>query len=73
MPAAEWIDGKVRWFDELKGEGLVRAATGESYFVHYSTIKSKKKRKTLQKNSPVKFRLLEDSHFTFVAEIKESK
>ena len=73
MPATEWIEGKVRWFDELKGEGLVRDKEGNSYFVHYSTIRSKSKRKSLEKDKNVHFKLLKDSHFTYVSDIREAK
>jgi cold shock CspA family protein len=71
MPGAGWIEGKVRWFDDLKGEGLVRAEDGTSYFVHYSNIESAKKRKTLKRNRKVKFQLIHDSHFTHVSIVKE--
>ena len=71
MAQQTWIEGKVRWFDELKGEGLVRDVDGNSYYVHYSTIVSEKKRKTLKKNKKVEFKLLKDSHFTFVDKIRE--
>lgn len=73
MPVAGWMHGKVRWFDELRGEGLIRGDCGESYYVHYSSIKSTKKRKTLKKDTSVRFKLLEDSHFTYVSEVGEAK
>ena len=72
MATQPWVEGKVRWFDDLRGEGLVRDEEGNSYFVHYSTIISDKKRKTLKKDKKVKFKLIEDSHFTHVDKIKEA-
>lgn len=71
MPTEPWMNGKVRWFDDLRGEGLVRDDEGHSYFVHYSTIISDKKHKTLKKNKKVKFKLIRDSHFTHVDKVKE--
>lgn len=71
MPATQWKEGKVRWFDDLKGEGLIRDEEGNSYFVHYSTINSNENRRTLKRNKKVKFKLLEESHFTYVSDIKE--
>lgn len=67
----KWKLGRVRWFDDLKGEGLVRDEEGRSFYVHYSAIETSKKRKTLKKNKKVKFQLLEDSHFTQVSKLKE--
>jgi cold shock CspA family protein len=65
-----WKLGTVRWFDDLKGEGLIRDTDGKSYYVHYSAIESQKKHKTLNEESEVKFQLLEDSHYTQVARVK---
>ena len=70
-PKALWYSGTVRWFDDLKGEGVVRDEDGNSYFVHYSAIESDKKRKTLKKGKEVKFRLLEESHYFQVETVKE--
>lgn len=30
--------GKIRWFDTLRGEGLVRLSNGVSVYCHFSTI-----------------------------------
>ena len=68
-----WIEGSVRWFDDLKGEGLVRDGEGNSYYVHYSSIESDRKRKTLKKNEKVRFQLIKDSHYTHVSRIKDKK
>lgn len=72
MALEPWLEGRVRWFDDLRGEGLVRDSEGNSYFVHYSTIESDKKRKTLKQNKKVRFQLIKDSHFTHVSKIKEA-
>lgn len=71
MAKVAWKLGKVRWFDDLKGEGLIRDENGNSFYVHYSAIDSEKKRKVLRKNKNVKFQLLEDSHFAQVSKVKE--
>lgn len=71
MAGVKWQMGTVRWFDDLKGEGLIRDESGNSFYVHYSAIESEKKRKTLKKGKEVKFQLLEDSHFTQVDRVKE--
>lgn len=69
--SSKWIEGKVRWFDDLRGEGLVRDKEGNSYYVHYSSIISTQKHKTLTEGKKVKFILLEDSDFTCVLRVKE--
>ena len=35
----EKLMGTVRWFDELKGEGVVISESGEHFFLHWSAIK----------------------------------
>jgi cold shock CspA family protein len=71
VAAVKWQLGTVRWFDDLKGEGLIRDENGNSFYVHYSAIETDKKRKSLKKGKEVKFQLLEDSHFTQVDKVKE--
>jgi cold shock CspA family protein len=71
VAAVKWQFGTVRWFDDLKGEGLIRDEKGNSFYVHYSAIETDKKRKSLNKGKEVKFQLLEDSHFTQVDKVKE--
>lgn len=71
MAREPWLEGKVRWFDDLRGEGLVRSDDGDSYYFHYSSIENEKKMKSLRKSSKVKFKLVRDSHFTQVHIIKE--
>ena len=67
----KWKLGKVRWFNDLKGEGLVRDEEGNSFYVHYSVIESKKCRKTLKKNRKVRFQIMEDTGFDQVLRLKE--
>lgn len=47
--------GTVRWFDDLTGKGIITADDGTDYKVHYSSIESKSKWKTLKRNTKVKF------------------
>jgi cold shock CspA family protein len=71
MANIKWKMGKVRWFDEVKGEGLIRDEEGNSFYVHYSAIESDKKIRNLKKNKEVKFQLAEDSHYVQVYKVKE--
>jgi hypothetical protein len=32
------MNGEIRWFDGLRGEGVVRGEDGKSYFVHFTAI-----------------------------------
>lgn len=52
--------GVVRWFDDFTGRGIITAEDGNEYKVHYSSIETKSKWKTLKKNSKVKFTVLND-------------
>ena len=47
--------GVVRWFNEMKGYGMIEGGDGETYFAHYSSIQSKDKRRTLDVGQTVKF------------------
>ena len=67
-----WQLGTVRWFDDVKGEGLIRDEKGKSFYVHYSAIQSEKKHKTLTEDSEVKFQLLEDSHYVQISKVKSA-
>ena len=71
MASDKWQLGKVRWFDDLKGEGVIRDENGTSFYVHCSAIESDEKRKTLKKGKEVMFQLFEDSHFTQIDKVKE--
>ncbi len=51
--------GRVASFDVSSGRGVVRGEDGELYLLHYSSIKTKRKFKTLAPNQKVKFVLYE--------------
>ena len=58
--AIDWQLGKVSWFNDGSGEGVIRGENGKNYYVHYSAIESDKKRKTLKPNQKVKIQVLDD-------------
>ena len=66
-----WQRGIVHWFDQKSGEGLIKAADGNTYFVHYSAIESSKKRKSLKDKREVQFQILDDVTFAQVSRVKE--
>lgn len=50
--------GKVKWFNDMKGFGIIEAADGTDIFVHYSAIRSKGY-KTLLEGQEVQFDVYE--------------
>lgn len=54
--------GRVKWFNDIKGFGVIERGEGEEVFVHYSAIDadadaSRIGRKTLKQGEPVTFDL----------------
>ena len=49
--------GTVKWFNDAKGFGFLRRASGEDVFVHYSAIQSEGFR-SLQEGQPVQFNVV---------------
>lgn len=39
MKNSKRIKGTILWFDGMAGEGMVRAESGECYFLHFTSIK----------------------------------
>jgi cold shock CspA family protein len=71
-----WQVGTVHWFDEKSGEGMIKSAEGELYFVHHTAIESlakakAQKQKALKDKQKVKFQLIEDITFSQVSRVKE--
>lgn len=66
-----WQTGVVDWFDKRSGKGFIKSLDGEFYPVHYSAIHSKSKKKNLIKNSPVKFKLYENTGHFIIDVVKE--
>lgn len=71
MSAQKWENGEVRWFNDLSGEGSIRCEDGTSYYVHYSTINSKEKRKTLYPKDRVEFKLSNDPYMLQITEVRK--
>jgi len=69
---SRWKTGKVKWFDHPSGWGIISDKEGEEYDVHYSSIKSKKKIRSLNEDQQVKFKPIDDPDFKLVAEVKEN-
>lgn len=66
--------GKVEWFDNEKGEGMVRdVKTDISYYFHYSAIESEDAWKRLNKNDMVEFSLYSNLYMDQVDKIKKNK
>jgi CspA family cold shock protein len=66
-----WQLGTVHWFDEKSGEGMIKAETGQTYYVHYSAIDSQKKWKSLREKKPVEFQIIDDVTFAQISKIRE--
>lgn len=66
-----WELGTVHWFDEKSGEGIIKGKDGQSYYVHYSAIDSKKKWKSLKNKEEVEFQIVDDMTFAQVSRVKE--
>ena len=51
-------EGRVKWFNDAKGFGVIEAFDGQDIFVHYSAIQ-KQGYKTLVEGQPVCFDVYE--------------
>jgi CspA family cold shock protein len=67
--AVKWLLGTVSWFNDGSGEGVIRCENGKNYYVHYSAIRSKQKRKTLKQNQKVKLQVLDDEFARHVTKL----
>ncbi len=50
------VTGKVKWFDESKGYGLITQESGDEVFVHFSQIEGEGFR-TLNEGQAVEFEI----------------
>jgi cold shock protein len=53
------VKGKVKWFDSKKGYGFISQDNGKDVFVHFSSIKTEKDFKTLDKGQEVAFEVID--------------
>lgn len=67
----KWQLGKVSWFDQKSGEGMIKSEDGKLFYVHYSAIESDKKWKTLKERKDVKFKAIDDEFSKHVTKVKE--
>lgn len=51
--------GKVKWFNNQKGFGFLKAEDGTEFFVHYSGINSTEKSKSLAEDENVVFDVID--------------
>ncbi|MBC7397912.1 MAG: cold-shock protein [Bdellovibrionales bacterium] len=58
--------GQVIWFNDSKGYGLIETDTGQTVFVHYSSIQSDGFR-SLRQGQKVEFDLYEDEAKGYLA------
>ena len=58
--------GQVIWFNDSKGYGLIETDTGQTVFVHYSSIQSDGFR-SLRQGQKVEFDLYEDGAKGYLA------
>lgn len=59
--------GKVRWWDSLRGEGLIRDTKGDSYRINWQAIADQPRgNRDLTQGENVVFTLLIDSHYTAI-------
>ena len=67
----KWLDGKVRWFDDASGWGVITDNKDKAYEVHWSAVDTSETWRTLTENSKVKFVPLNDPDFMVVEKVKE--
>jgi cold shock CspA family protein len=67
----KWIKGKVSWFDQLTGDGVVCDDNGNRYYLHYTSILNEEK--TLKRGQKVKFTQLDIFYRRQVDKIKEQE
>jgi CspA family cold shock protein len=59
--------GEVVWFNDVKGFGLIQTETGQTVFVHYSSIQSSDNFRSLRQGQKVEFDLYEDEDKGYLA------
>lgn len=67
--SVKWQLGKVSWFNDGSGEGVIRTESGRDFYVHYSVIQSDKKRRSLRPKQKVKVQVLDDEFARHVTKV----
>lgn len=65
----KWKLGKVSWFNDGSGEGVIRTESGRDFYVHCSAIQSNQKRRSLKPKQKVKIQVLDDGFARHVTKV----
>ncbi len=65
----KWQLGKVSWFNDGSGEGVIRTETGRDFYVHCSAIQSNKKKRFLKPKQKVKIQVLDDEFARHITKV----
>lgn len=68
-----WKKGKVLWFDDLAGEGMVLDEAGNNLYFHHTAIKNEKQKMKLAEDALVKFTIYENGYLRQIDQLKEAK
>lgn len=71
--SAEWKHGKILWFDDLSGDGMVIDQDGNDFYFHWSAIytETPDKRRKVKENKKVKFTVYDDGYSTQADKVRE--
>lgn len=73
-----WKAGKVLWFDDLAGEGVIVDKQGNSYYVNQGSLSRKsrnpknKKEVVLKDNAKVEFTTYQNAYLVQVDKVKKA-
>ena len=67
MSKIKWQLGKVTWYNEVSGEGMVKGENGQNYHVQGSAIEAGQK--SLKKNQRVKIQVPSDKFAKHVTKL----
>lgn len=66
------VQGKVKWFSNVKGYGFIEQEGGQDVFVHYSTIQGEGY-KTLEEGDTVTFEIVQGEKGPQAANVVKEK
>lgn len=58
--AIKWQLGKISWFNDGSGKGVVKGEDGKNYSLHHSAIEPNKKGVSLKPDQEVRVQVLDD-------------